>query len=87
MVRYRVDARPAIAKLAIAQQRLYCLRVRAAKSEAADFFEEDAATSGGLRAEMEDLVESYVVAPVDAACLAQSDKGEAPAAACRVLRP
>ena len=31
VVRYQVGAKPAIAKLAVLQQRLYCLRVRAAK--------------------------------------------------------
>ena len=83
VVRYEVAGRPAIAKLAVAQQRLYCLRVRAASRSAPSFFE----TTGPLRDDMEAIAESYSVAAVDDACLTQSNKGSVPERACRVLRP
>ena len=82
VVRYEVDGRPAIAKLAVAQQRLYCLRVRAAsRSPASGFFE----TRGPLRDEMEAIARSYVVSAVDSACLAQSNTGSVPDRACKVV--
>lgn len=95
VVRYQVGFKPAVAKLAIVQQRLYVLRVRATKpADASAFFADatagTAAGRGGglLRAEMEGIAESYTAAPVNFPCLDQSNKLRVPAAGeCRVLRP
>ena len=89
LVRYQLgysanSARPAIAKLAVIQQRLYCIKVKAAKPAPLDFFEKESP----LRSEMESLVESYRASAVDAACLQTSNAGKVPGVGvCRVLRP
>ena len=83
-VRYQVSNRPAIAKLTVLQQRLYCLKVITSKTAPATFFDEDSP----LRDEMEAIVDSYGVVPVNAPCVDASDQGRVPdAGVCKVLRP
>ena len=84
LIRYQIGGRPAIAKLAVVQQRLYCIKVRAAKEEKAGFFERE----GALLADMEAIAQSFSVVAVNAPCLQRSNKGSVPdEGACRVLRP
>mmetsp|Transcript_33207 Transcript_33207/g.87293 ORF Transcript_33207/g.87293 Transcript_33207/m.87293 type:complete len:224 (-) Transcript_33207:231-902(-) len=75
LVRYQIGGKPAIAKLAVVQQRLYCLKVRAAKPGPAAFFEMSSALL--VRSDMEALAESYRVSAVVPACLRASNSGTA----------
>jgi hypothetical protein len=85
VIRYQVDAKPRIAKLAVVQQRLYCLRVRATAPAPSDFF--DAKGASGLRAEMEAIAESFGAFAVNLPCVAQSNSGRVPSEGmCRVMR-
>ena len=84
VVRYQVGAKPAVAKLAVLQQRLYCCTVRAEKPAKLSFFDDESQ----LRADMESIIDSYSASPVNAPCLDASSKGSVPAeGVCRVLRP
>ena len=86
LVRYQVGGKPAIAKLAIIQQRLYCLKVKATAPAPRPlaFFDEASA----LQSEMEAIADSYNAAAVNYPCLEQSNKGSVPAAGvCKILRP
>jgi hypothetical protein len=84
LVRYMVDFKPRIAKIAVVQQRLYCLRVFASQPAKSDFFD----SGGAVLADMEAIAESYRAVAVNAPCLDVSDSGRVPAAgACRPLRP
>lgn len=80
MVRYLVNDRPAIAKLAVVQGRLYCLKVRAERDvtagTSARFFDVDSP----LRRDMELVASSYAAAPISGRCLRASNSGAAPAA-------
>ena len=67
---YRVGGKPAMAKLAVVQDRLYCLKVRAAKPVAPDAFEASA-----LQAQMARIVNSFEVAVISRACLGRSNAG------------
>ena len=82
IVRYQVDSKPALAKLAIAQQRLYVLKVKATKPASQTFFDED----GALQADMAALAESYAVENINSPCLGDSNKGNVPTG-CKTLRP
>ena len=85
VVRYQLGGRPAIAKLAVVQQRLYCIKVRATEEQLAGFFERE---DGSLRADMEALIESYNVVAVNSPCLARSNAGGVPdEGMCKALRP
>ena len=85
VVRYQVDAKPRIAKLAVVQQRLYCLRVRATAPAPSDSF--DAKGAIGLRAEMETIAESFGAFAVNLPCVAQSNSGRVPSeGTCRVTQ-
>ena len=85
VVRYQVGARPAIAKLAVVQQRLYCIKVRATKVEKLDFFERD---GGHLRSSMEAICQSFSIVAINAPCLVRSNAGSLPdGGICKVLRP
>ena len=85
VVRYQLGGRPAIAKLSVAQQRLYCIKIRAAKAEERPgFFERE----GALRQDMEAIAASFSVVAVNGPCLAKSNKGSVPGVdVCKVLRP
>ena len=85
VVRYQMGGRPAIAKIAVAQQRLYCIKVRAEKDQAkAGFFERESS----VRTDMETIADSFSVVAVNSPCLMRSNAGKVPGAdACKVLRP
>ena len=85
-IRYQMSGRPAIAKLAVVQLRLYCLKVRASKvvEPAGAFFERESS----LRSDMEAIADSFSVVAVNSPCLSTSNKGGVPAdGVCKVLRP
>lgn len=76
VIRYLVGAKPAIAKLAVIQNRLYCIKVKANKKASASFFDEPST----LQVDMESIVASYNAFPVNFICLGQSNKGNIPTA-------
>lgn len=85
IIRYQVGGKPAIAKLTVLQQRLYCVTVRATQPALPSFFDDEASP---LLADMDYIINSYSVVPVNYPCLDASSKGNVPAAGvCRVLRP
>jgi hypothetical protein len=76
VVRYLVGFKPVIAKLAICDGRLYCVKVKTNEviERAADFFDEPTA----LPREMEGIARSFRVAALNPICLAQSNAGWTP---------
>jgi hypothetical protein len=85
LVRYQIGQRPAAAKLTVLQQRLYCIRIKAAKPAPTDFFDQ---VGGSLLADMEAILESYYASPVNYPCLEASNKQRMPSGGlCQVLRP
>lgn len=87
VVRYELGGRPAIAKLAVVQQRLYCVKVRATEEKPAGFFDVPEASSS-LRADMEAVIESFNVVAVNSPCLSKSNAGSVPdEGVCKALRP
>jgi len=70
-VYYQVGGKPAVAKLTILQQRLYCLKVKATKPAAPNFFE----VKSLLRADMQVPVSSYDVLALSTTCLERSNQG------------
>ena len=85
VVRYQVGGKPVIAKLAVAQQRLYCIKIRAKEEEKAGFFER---AGGKLLSDMEAIAQSFGVVAVNYPCLESSNAGKVPDEdVCKVLRP
>ena len=63
-----------IAKLAIRQGRLYCLKVRADAVVGGDWAEK----SSALRQDMEAIVSSYAAVPISRRCVRDSNRGRVP---------
>ena len=76
LIRWLCGAKPGVAKLAIFQDRLYCLRLRAAKPASPSFFDEPSA----LRDELEAIASSYRATAISYPCLGRSNEGVAPRA-------
>jgi hypothetical protein len=76
VVRYLVGFKPAIAKLAIRDGRLYCVKVKSneVSERPGVFFDEQT----GLPREMEEIARSFRVASVNPVCLMQSNAGRVP---------
>ena len=67
-----------IAKLAIRQGRLYCLKVRADAVVGGDWAEQ----SSALRQDMEAIVSSYAAVPISRRCVRDSNRGRVPSGVC-----
>ncbi len=77
VIKFLVGSKPGIIKLAIAQDRLFYIKVKANKlvKKPLSFFDDASA----LRFDMEQLADSFVVRQIRPTCLTASNRGEVPA--------
>ncbi len=77
VIKFLVGSKPGIIKLAIAQDRLFYIKVKANKlvKKPLSFFDDASA----LRSDMEQLADSFVVRQIRPACLKASNRGAVPA--------
>ena len=75
--KFLVGSKPGIIKLAIAQDRLFYIKVKANKlvKKPLSFFDDASA----LRSDMEQLADSFVVRQIRPSCLKASNRGAVPA--------
>ena len=77
LIKFLVGSKPGIIKLAIAQDRLFYIKVKANKlvKKPLSFFDDASA----LRSDMEQLADSFVVRQIRPTCLKASNRGAVPA--------